>query len=228
MKNKMMTVSLALLCCITACNENSNKMVSSDKSDTAVIVKEMHGTMSNATMDTMNMLNPMKQSMMITMGAMDTLQMTGDIDLDFANSMIIHHQAAIDMSELEVAKAGNVEIIAMAKKIMFAQKAEIAQMKNFVGTHTLTVTNAAAEKKQNGFVEDMKTMMEQMTNMKLLGNTDDDYVMLMIPHHGAAIQMAKDEMAYGKEPAMKKMAAKMIADQTAEIDQFVAWSTKLK
>jgi uncharacterized protein (DUF305 family) len=38
------------------------------------------------------------------MSNMKSMKMTGDFDLDFANMMIVHHQAAIDMSEIEIAK----------------------------------------------------------------------------------------------------------------------------
>jgi|EBPBiocorrection_1091918.scaffolds.fasta_scaffold40834_3 uncharacterized protein (DUF305 family) len=39
----------------------------------------------------------------------------------------------------------------------------------------------------------------------------------MIPHHQAAVAMAKTELQLGADPDLKKMAAKTIADREKEI-----------
>lgn len=57
----------------------------------------------------------------------------------------------------------------------------------------------------------------------MTGNTHKDFVMMMIPHHESAVTMAEDELSYGKQPELKKMAQKMIADQSKEITEFKAW-----
>ena len=45
----------------------------------------------------------MKHSMMTGMDSMNKMSMSGDIDKDFAMMMKIHHQQAVDMSEMELA-----------------------------------------------------------------------------------------------------------------------------
>jgi uncharacterized protein (DUF305 family) len=172
--------------------------------------------------------NNMMRSMMVTMAQMDSAKMTSNFDIDFANTMMIHHQAAIDMSELEIAKGGDVKIIDMAKNIITSQKAEIAQLKNFVSNYKIDDVKMDNSDSQNILADAMKRMMDNMHNMKMTGNTDDDFVMLMIPHHASAVKMAKNEITYGKEPMLKKIAQKIIIDQNKEIATFVAWSTKLK
>ena len=42
--------------------------------------------------------------------------------------MKLHHQQAVNMSEMELAKGKSPEMKAMAKKIIAAQKKEIAQL----------------------------------------------------------------------------------------------------
>jgi len=48
----------------------------------------------------------------------------------------------------------------------------------------------------------------------------------MIPHHQGAIDMAKGELSYGKDPAMRRLAQEIIADQQSEIDLMNLWLKK--
>jgi uncharacterized protein (DUF305 family) len=70
--------------------------------------------------------------------------------------------------------------------------------------------------------------MKMMKNMEVTftGNTDVDFVRAMMPHHQGAIDMAKVELAHGKNPDMRKMAQKIIRDQEKEISQMQAWLKK--
>ena len=69
----------------------------------------------------------MKSSMMMGMDGMQKMQMSGDTDKDFAMMMKMHHQQALTMAEMELAQGKSSEMKAMAKKIIVAQKKEIAQ-----------------------------------------------------------------------------------------------------
>ena len=64
------------------------------------------------------------------------------------------------------------------------------------------------------------TVMEKMMADMMVpytGDADVDFAKGMIPHHRAAIDMAKVELEYGKDPAMRKLAEEIIAAQEAEI-----------
>jgi uncharacterized protein (DUF305 family) len=55
------------------------------------------------------------------------------------------------------------------------------------------------------------------------GNSDVDFVRLMLPHHQAAIDMAKAQLLYGKDPQMKRLAQEIITDQQSEIELMQLW-----
>jgi uncharacterized protein (DUF305 family) len=48
----------------------------------------------------------------------------------------------------------------------------------------------------------------------------------MIPHHAGAIDMAKVEIAFGKDPELKKLAEAIIKAQETEIAQMQEWLKK--
>lgn len=208
MKHKIIFYS-ALLCAsvsISACN-NVNKNVENH---------EMVG------MDGPDMMKAMHTSMT----SMDDMKMTGNFDCDFASMMIIHHQGAIDMSEVQLQNGADADIKAMAQDIIKTQKAEINEMHVLLDDFKV---NPIVEKNNKGeFSNDMKDMMKKMKGMTTTGNTDKDYVTMMIPHHEAAVKMAKDQIANGKNEALKVMAQKMIVEQNNEIDLFKKWLANQK
>ena len=69
-----------------------------------------------------------------------------------------------------------------------------------------TVASAAAMDKM------MADMMVPYT-----GDPDIDFARGMIPHHQAAIDMAKMQLEFGKDPEMRKLAEAIIAAQESEI-----------
>ena len=65
--------------------------------------------------------------------------------------------------------------------------------------------------------------MEDMPKMKMSGDVDKDFAMMMKMHHQQALTMAEMQLAHGKSPVMKSMAKQIIAAQKKEIAQFDAW-----
>jgi len=66
-------------------------------------------------------------------------------------------------------------------------------------------------------------MHEAMSTAKPSGDDDVDFVRLMLPHHEAALDMAKTELLYGKDPQMKRLAQEIITDQQSEIELMRIW-----
>ena len=67
------------------------------------------------------------------------------------------------------------------------------------------------------------TKMHKDMDIAFTGDADADFVRGMIPHHQGAIDMARVMLAHGKDPALKKLATSIIADQEKEIAMMRDW-----
>jgi uncharacterized protein (DUF305 family) len=72
----------------------------------------------------------------------------------------------------------------------------------------------------------MMSGMDSMRQMKMSGDADKDFAMMMKMHHQQALDMAKVEVEHGKSPEMKAMAKRIIAAQKKEIAEFDKWMKK--
>ena len=74
----------------------------------------------------------MKTMMKDMSGKMGSMAMSGNVDVDFAMMMRIHHQGAVDMAEAQLRDGKEPQMRKMAKEILAAQKKEIAQFDKFL------------------------------------------------------------------------------------------------
>jgi uncharacterized protein (DUF305 family) len=100
------------------------------------------------------------------------------------------------------------------------------------GLITALCTTAVAQMvpRAMSFMHAMNESMDRMDNgMKsapMNGDVDHDFATTMMPHHQGAIDMAKAELAYGKDPVMRRLAEEIIVDQQSEIQAMQLWLSK--
>ena len=136
----------------------------------------------------------------------------GPMDIMFAQSMIPHHQQAIDMSKLALKSSSNSEVKSLARSIIAAQIKEIAEMKLW-----LTSTKSSLTMEHDMGMTGMLTERQMSSLTALKGKAfDKAYLGGMIAHHSGALEM----LSYlnGTTNAQAKKVAKSIkVGQSAEI-----------
>jgi uncharacterized protein (DUF305 family) len=71
------------------------------------------------------------------------------------------------------------------------------------------------------FISLMTQAMERMhRDMSIVPSRDPDhdFAAMMIPHHRGAVDMAKAELQFGKNPVLRRLAQGIIVEQLQEID----------
>ena len=140
-------------------------------------------------------------------------------DVMFAESMISHHEQAIDMSKLALTNTTTPQILSVANDIIKNQSAEIATLKTW-----LQESKGFPKGIMMDNMEGMGMMDEDsMKNLSSLKDTafDKEYILGMIDHHQGALAMATDASTSTNQQ-VKDFAENVISDQTAEIEQMKA------
>jgi DUF305 family protein family protein len=98
-----------------------------------------------------------------------------------------------------------------------------------VGNHNKSIQDSG-NNRRDVTTQDWAELMTGMNRMDIAmgsversGDSDVDFVRLMLPHHQAAIDMAKTQLLHGKDPQMRRLAQEIITDQQSEIVLMQLW-----
>jgi len=166
-------------------------------------------------------------------------------DLTFAQMMIVHHQGAIEMTDLAPNRAESTQVKDLAARIQAAQGPEIEQMQTWLtawgaampGSTASTTTEGGMGGMDHGGTPGMgnegDTSSGAAPGMSMPGMMSDAqmqqladasgaefdrlFLEMMIMHHRGAIEMADTEIAAGSNPDALALAESIKTSQTAEI-----------
>ncbi|KQZ88447.1 hypothetical protein ASD62_03075 [Phycicoccus sp. Root563] len=141
-------------------------------------------------------------------------------DVMFAQSMVPHHQQAVEMANLALTRASSADVKALATKIKAAQDPEIATMNGWLSQWGAP-TGSADMNGMAGMDHGSDGMMSQadMTKLSQASGAQFDrmWLTMMIAHHQGALTMAKDVLTTTKDTQVRTLAQSIVDGQTKEI-----------
>ncbi|WP_172826076.1 DUF305 domain-containing protein [Friedmanniella luteola] len=156
-----------------------------------------------------------------------------DADVMFAQMMIPHHQQAVEMSDLMLAKAdADPRILTLAQQIKAAQAPEITQMTGWLEGWGFKVQPMDNDMDHSGHAGSGMDGMMSETDMKELeaaSGADASRMFLegMVKHHEGAVEMAQAEVSDGENPDAIKLAEAIVTTQQQEITDMKDLLTQL-
>lgn len=139
-------------------------------------------------------------------------------DLMFTMMMIPHHQQAIEMSDILLAKSGvDQRVSDLAQQIADAQTQEIEMMEAWLDDWGMPPMDGMRH--GNGLMGNGTTSDDVLARLEAADARDATRLFLeqMIVHHEDAIEMAEDELASGSSREVRALSKRIIEDQSAEI-----------
>ena len=155
------------------------------------------------------------------MGETDGSTEFNQADIMFAQMMIPHHEQAIVMSDLILAKDGvDPAVVELAEEITAAQGPEIEQMESWLDEWGAPSMMDADEMDGMGGMGGMLTD-EELDELEAADGTTGTTLFLegMIEHHEGAIDMAEQHQEDGESAEALALSASIIETQAAEIER---------
>ncbi|WAS95502.1 DUF305 domain-containing protein [Nannocystis punicea] len=151
-------------------------------------------------------------------GEHDECMESPESDVEFIDAMVPHHQAAIEMADMELERGDSPAVKAVARMIKEAQAPEISQMRAIRAQ--LTGYDIVPERHDPHSMADMEKLMA-LSGPAL----DRGFLEAMIPHHADAITMSHQSLPYLRRAELRTMADQIVLTQAREIGEFVAMLT---
>jgi len=223
MKTIILTVVISLAAiAFAACGQNATNSNSAMN----------HGGMNHNSMNSNSMnMNGMNHNSMNMNSNMNHSNMKSDpnaasapYDLQFIDTMIHHHQGAVEMAKMIDGKTNNADIIKFGKQIVADQEKEIGQMKDW-REKWFKGAPRAMNMEMPGMMDSMKMDMSKLSNSKDKA-FDLAFIEMMTPHHAGAVSMAKEALSKSEKPEIKTLAGNIIKAQEAEIKMMNEWKEK--
>lgn len=153
-----------------------------------------------------------------SMAGMDHSNMPMDdespFDAMFIDSMIEHHQGAIDMSQALLEVSEQPELRALAEEIIAAQTAEIAEMQSWRADWFADLPPTVGMDMAMG---DMQISDDESLPL------EQRFLQAMISHHIGALHMAEMALEMSERAEIRTLAEAIIVAQNAEIEQMQGW-----
>lgn len=164
--------------------------------------------------------NQMMSIMHDMMNQMDTMQMTDDPEIDFPSLMIMHHQGAINMANLELQKGTSDSLKTIAQNIIDMQQMEITEFDTYLAANSVNNSVPVFSMEQ---MESMAKMGGNADVQFITGDIDNDFATLMIVHHQSALENSNAYLMHGNDAYLIAKANEMIEMQNMEIMELQNW-----
>ena len=142
---------------------------------------------------------------------------SAEYDLQFIDTMTVHHQMAVTMSAAAVQKGADAKVKEFGRKGGEDQKNDIARLAawrqrwypNAADAHSMQLPGASS-------------MNMDMSHMQMSSGHDFDmmFVDMMIPHHKGAIEMSRDALQKAQRQELKDFAQETIDKQEKELQEW--------
>ncbi|MGY4844058.1 DUF305 domain-containing protein [Kocuria sp. MNB10] len=152
------------------------------------------------------------------------------LEITFLAEIIPHHQAAIEMSELELERGVSPDIRTHAENIIANQQHQIDQFTRWLEEwygltpeEAMAQVPAEAQEEMKILEEETQMMIEELSAVEAGEDFDVAFVQKMIPHHNSGIIEFLEPQSRAVHPQLRVAATAGITTQQAQVADFRTW-----
>lgn len=153
-----------------------------------------------------------------------------ELEITFLAEIIPHHQAAIEMAELELDRGTSPDIRTHAENIIHNQKHQIHQFTRWLeDCYGLTPKEAKeqaseeAQAEMTTLEEEAQVVIEELQAVPAGEDFDVAFVQKMIPHHQGGIVEFLEPQSRAVHPELRVASMAGITTQQAQVADFRTW-----
>ena len=166
----------------------------------------------------------LQQPMTSMMNRIYTIKMTGDFDKDYVAIMNEFQQGGIDLCKIYEMSGEDPKLLENAKISAVELKEDQKILKTFANKEIKTTTT---QKEPNDLMQSLNNMMKGVEQVGKTGNLNNDYASIMLMYNWANIEMAKSELHYGHNTALKNRAAGIVEEFSCHESSLTEWLDKI-
>lgn len=140
---------------------------------------------------------------------------TAKSDLELIDTLVPHHQRAIEMADIELANGAGAEVKQMAQRMKDDQAAEIQRLLDI--RERLTECRELTVYPDPAMDADMEELREQSGDA-----LDRAFLESMIPHHAGALQASHNALRSLQDEELRGIAEEVVREQAREVGEMRA------
>ena len=167
---------------------------------------------------------PAAEGTATTAAPTQTAAPAADYDLQFIDTIMQHHEMAVQMGQMAAAEASDAKLKEFGRKVAEDQTKDIERLRSWREQWYGHAPKAVNTQLAGGESLNMKMSHSDSASGHEL---DMRLIDMMIPHHQGAIAMAQEAVARAQHPELKQLAQKTIDKQQKEVADLEAWKKSM-
>jgi uncharacterized protein (DUF305 family) len=227
------SVVFIALVAISSCGEKTSSAAAINRNDSvqkqqlsdSVLMANQSRTLDPHSEDMLRIVEKINTSI-------DQHQRTNNFDMEFAKLMSIQHQAAIELTGLELRVGTNDDLRELAQTMSEYQEKQIGELMQIVRDTRLKMsegkqdTSAANINFIDSVLNKSRLTYQLMSDAEPTGNIDLDFAKLMLSQHKQTSDISEIAAKNTKNPKLKKLAQQMISTHEDGLKELQKWLKK--
>lgn len=148
-------------------------------------------------------------------------------DVAFIETMIVHHEQAVELTALAADRAADTELAELAARMRVTQAAEAEAMRAWLDRRR-TRDGESTEHDHDAAMPGEISRSTLDRAAQLDGAAFDElFLAAMVPHHRGAVAMSEARLAESGDPAVARWARAIATAQSIEIDRMLEIEARL-